>query len=168
MSTPYVPYTMEPRKLTMSHTLWAQRTPRMAYHVQGGAVSHAPWKPGWSPVGLKYSGGVLYPHILPREMTIRLDIFAKIWVITENVGSAGLVAYQYILGPICIRKMIIDWIDIGFYWDPENGHFEKCRYGRIYCAPRIICKISGSSRMLAHQWILGLENIAGLFFSSGM
>ena len=59
----------------MSHALWAQRTPRMAYHVQGRAVFHAAWKPGQSPVGLKYSGGVLHPHILPRKMTIRPDYF---------------------------------------------------------------------------------------------
>jgi hypothetical protein len=125
MSTPYVPYTMEPRKLTMSHTIWAQRTPRMACHVHARAMSHAAWKRGRSPVGLKYSGGVLHPHILPRKITIRPDIFAKIQVVTKNVGSAGLVAYQYILGSICIRKMIIDSIDIGFHWDPENDTFKN-------------------------------------------
>ena len=165
MSSPYVPYTMEPRKLTMSHTLWAQRTPRMAYHVQGRVVFHAAWKRGWSPVGLKYSGGVLHPPILPRKIRIRPDYFYQN---SGPVGSAGWLAYQYILGPICIQKMIIDWINIGFHWDPENGHFEKCRYGRIYCAPRIICQNAGSSGMLAHQRILGLENIAGLFFSCGI
>ena len=80
----------------------------MAYHVQGRAVSHVVWKCKWSPGGLKYSGGVLHPHILPHEMTIWLDIFAKIQVITENVGSAGLIAYQYIYS--------------GFHLHLENDH----------------------------------------------
>ena len=163
MSTSYVPYTMELRKLTMSHTLWAQQTPQMAYYVQGRAMFHAAWKHGWSPVGLKYSRGVLHPPILPRKIRIRPDYFYQN---SGPVGSAGLLAYQYILGPICIWKMIIDWIDIGVYWDLENGHFEKCRYSWIYCEPWIICKNAGSSGMLAHQQILGLENIAGLFFLS--
>jgi hypothetical protein len=36
----------------MSHAIWAQRTPRMAYNMQGITMFHVAWKRGWSPVGL--------------------------------------------------------------------------------------------------------------------
>jgi hypothetical protein len=58
---------METRKLTMSHAIWAQRTPRMAYNMQVITVFHVAWKRGWSPVRQKCFGGMLHPHILLRE-----------------------------------------------------------------------------------------------------
>ena len=49
---------METRRLTMSHGIWAQRTPRMAYGMRDIAMFHVAWVRGRSLVGLKTLRGV--------------------------------------------------------------------------------------------------------------
>jgi hypothetical protein len=96
---------METQKLTMSHAIWAQRTPRMAYNMQGITMFHVAWKRGWSPVGLKMLRGwafctfgrkfniycciSLCKNANPARNFSVIGNFAGHWVDTKNAGPAG-------------------------------------------------------------------------------